>query len=266
MTTIDVDPGELNATADLLRAYAAEAADIGTALWACADCPMPAQLRSLVDQLVASADRALDVSAVQLGGWANDLANRAQIAYTDALTASSITSGYSGPPAVEVGAGAGLIGGGFGTAKITIGDSTTSFGSGAALIGGGFGTANVTIGDSTTSFGSGAALIGGGLITAGVTTGDVPAGWGTNAGFLLGGSGPTFNPLRQMASTLENNPQLLAVFSHMNDVASYGINHRLSPLESDIRRNNPGMSSSYIASMFPYAGTNPYLSLKIPGL
>jgi hypothetical protein len=215
MTTINVDPGELNATADLLRAGAAEAADIGTALWACADCPMPAQLRSLVDQLVAAADRALDVSAVQLGGWANDLANRAQIAYTDALTASSITSGYSGPPAVQVGAGAGLIGGGFGTAKITVGDGTTSFGSGAGLI---------------------------------------------------GGPGRTGNVLTKFADTLQNNPQLLAVFSHMNDVASYGINHRLSPSESDIRRNNPGMSSSYIASMFPYAGPNPYVSLKIPGL
>lgn len=237
-TTITVDPGELTATADLLRAGAAEAADIGTALWACADCPMPAQLRPLVDQLVASADRALDVSAMQLGSWANDLTNRAQIAYTDALTAASITSGYSGPPTVPLVGGAGLIGGSFGTANVTIGagGGPSTGGYGTPLIGGGFGTYNVTIGDGTTPYGSGAPLIGG----------------VDRSGDLL--------------SRVENNPQLVALFGHMNDVSSFGINQRLSPSLSGIRRDNPGLPDTYIASMFPYAGSNPYVSMRIPGL
>ena len=87
---ITVDPTELSAASETLRSCAVEAADIGSQLWSCAQCPMPADIQPLVDGLVGATDRALDSVAARLGTFSVDLANRAQIATTDSLAAASV--------------------------------------------------------------------------------------------------------------------------------------------------------------------------------
>ena len=86
---ITVDPSELIAAAETLRSCAREAADVGTQLWSCAECSMPADLQGVVDQLVVAADRALDSVAAQLDARAVDLTNRASIAINDSLVAAT---------------------------------------------------------------------------------------------------------------------------------------------------------------------------------
>lgn len=86
---ITIDPAELMAAAETLRSCSIEAADIGTQLWACGQCPMPADLQVVVDQLVAVVDRSLDAVAAQLLAQSVDVTNRAMIALNDSLASTS---------------------------------------------------------------------------------------------------------------------------------------------------------------------------------
>jgi hypothetical protein len=87
---ITIDPNELTVASDTLHSCAAEAADIGSQLWACACCVMPADVQGVIDQLVIALDRALDSVAARLDAQAVDLGNRAQIATTDSLAAAGV--------------------------------------------------------------------------------------------------------------------------------------------------------------------------------
>ncbi|HZX55095.1 MAG TPA: hypothetical protein VFE86_10465 [Ilumatobacteraceae bacterium] len=87
---ITIDPNELTAASATLHNCAAEAAAIGSQLWACSCCAMPADLQGLIDQLVVTIDRALDALAARLDAQAVDLTNRAQIAATDSMAAAGV--------------------------------------------------------------------------------------------------------------------------------------------------------------------------------
>jgi hypothetical protein len=87
---ITIDPNELTVASETLRSCAAEAADIGSQLWACSCCVMPADLQGAVDGLVVVVDRALDALAARLDAQAGDLSNRAHIAATDSMAAAGV--------------------------------------------------------------------------------------------------------------------------------------------------------------------------------
>jgi hypothetical protein len=97
---IAVDPNELVATSETLRICSIEAAEIGTQLWACAQCPMPGDVQGLIDQLVVAVDRALDSVAAQLLNRAIDLTNRAVIALTDSQASTMVVSTNATPGSV----------------------------------------------------------------------------------------------------------------------------------------------------------------------
>jgi hypothetical protein len=162
---ISVDPDELLATSGVLRGCSSEAADIGSQLWSCVGCQMPGEIRGLVDQVVAAADRALDEAGVQLSLWSTDLANRAQIARTDSLTAASMAGApvSTSVTGTVAGGSAGLIGGGFASSGVTVLDPAGGpFLPSAGLIGGGWATRGVTVLDNGLGLGSSAGLISGG--------------------------------------------------------------------------------------------------------
>jgi hypothetical protein len=160
MTMIMVDPAELRATADTLRSCAIENADIGSQLWACAQCAMPPAIDATVNELVAAADRALDASAAHLQARAGDLMNRAAIAAHDPITATSVATA----PA---------------TTTTSIGDILT----GMNIVGGSSGS-NFTIG-GTDPWRTGAIVGGSGsfLATSGVISGS-----GLLGPMVIGGS------------------------------------------------------------------------------
>ena len=87
---ITIDPNELTTASATLHNCAVEAADIGSQLWACSCCAMPADLQGVIDQLVVAVDRALDAVAARLDAQAADLTNRAQIAATDSMAAAGV--------------------------------------------------------------------------------------------------------------------------------------------------------------------------------
>jgi hypothetical protein len=89
MTMIVVDAAELTLVAETLRSCAVQAADIGSQLWACVECPLPADVAATLGERVAAADRTLDATAVDLGVLATDVSNRASIAANDSLAAAS---------------------------------------------------------------------------------------------------------------------------------------------------------------------------------
>ena len=124
---------------------------------------MPGEIRGLIDQVVAAADRALDEAGAQLGLWATDLANRAQVARTDSLTAASIAGVPVPTSATGTMASTPLIGGGFASSGITVLDPMAGpFVPSAGLIGGGHYSQGVTVANSGLGLGSSAGLIGGG--------------------------------------------------------------------------------------------------------
>jgi hypothetical protein len=165
---ITVDPDELSAASETLRACAVEAADIGSQLRSCVGCAMPPEIRATVDQIVATVDRLLDNSGSHFSLWATDLAGRAQIALTDSLTAGSMAGGPA--TALTAGAGAaigmGVIGGNsFGDFTITSSAGSAGLNSvlsGAGVIGGNsFGDFTVTGSAGLDSVLTGAGIIGG---------------------------------------------------------------------------------------------------------
>ena len=111
MTRIIVDPFELNVASETLRSCAVESADIGTELWACAECPMPADINATVNALVSAADRVLDAAAAQLQVRANDLTNRAAIAANDPVTAATAASSPAASGVWGVIGGMDIVGG-----------------------------------------------------------------------------------------------------------------------------------------------------------
>lgn len=162
---ITVDPAELSAASETMRACAVEAADIGSQLGSCVGCSMPPDIRASVDHIVATVDRLLDNSGSHFSMWATDLAGRAQIALTDSMTAGSMAGGPA--TALTVGAGAAIgmsvIGGNsFGDFSITNSAGLDSVLSGAGVIGGNsFGGLSITSSAGLDSVLTGAGVIGG---------------------------------------------------------------------------------------------------------
>jgi hypothetical protein len=87
---ITIEPMELVATSETLRTCSIEAADIGSQLWACSQCPMPSDVQGAVDQLVGAVDRALDSVALALLTQALDLTRRALIAINDSQASTVV--------------------------------------------------------------------------------------------------------------------------------------------------------------------------------
>jgi hypothetical protein len=136
MTMILVDPLELNVLSETLRSCAAESADIGTQLWACAQCAMPADLDATINALVSAADRVLDATAANLNVRATDLANRAAIAANDPVAATSVATSVTTPGVLGVIGGMDIVGGSgsFLAASTTVG-GPDPFG-GMSIVGG----------------------------------------------------------------------------------------------------------------------------------
>src|SRR4051794_3200818 len=86
---ITIDPNEMVTAATTLHKCAVEAADIGSRLTSSAGYAMPAQLQYVVDQMVATVDRALDAVALRLDTQAADLNARAEIAANDSVAAAA---------------------------------------------------------------------------------------------------------------------------------------------------------------------------------
>ena len=100
---ITIDPNEMAAASETLHNCAAEAADIGSQLSSSAACPMPADVQSVVDQVVLTVDRALDEVAARLDAQAADLGRRADIAAGDSLAAAGVVVGDTGISAASGG-------------------------------------------------------------------------------------------------------------------------------------------------------------------
>jgi hypothetical protein len=209
---ITVNPDELSAASETLRACAVEAADIGSQLWSCVGCAMPPDIRGTVDQIVATVDRLLDNAGSHFNLWATDLAGRAQIALTDSLTAGSMAGGPA--TALTAGAGAaigmGVIGGNsFGDFTITSSAGVNSVLSGAGVIGGNsFGDFTITNSAGLDSVLAGAGIIGGHAPTR-ITFIDPTT--GLEAAPLPGlgviGGGSYDNPYMTLANAAENMRQ-----------------------------------------------------------
>ena len=93
MTMIVVDPNELATVAATLRTVASAVAEVGTQLSCGAQCAMPPQVESLVNQIVATSDAVLDEVARRLAVAADGLGTRSNVAANDSLTAASAATG-----------------------------------------------------------------------------------------------------------------------------------------------------------------------------
>lgn len=174
MTMILVDPFELNAASETLRSCAAETADIGTQLWACAQCAMPAEINATVNALVATADRVLDATAANLGLRSTDLANRAAIAANDPVAAATVATSPATAGVWSVIGGMNIVGGNSGP-DFTIVGGTNPY-AGTSIVGGGGGP-----------FGDGAGFFtGGGFSAIGTTTIGGGGPFGDGSGFYTG--------------------------------------------------------------------------------
>ncbi len=176
MAMIRIDPNEMTATASLLRSLAVEVAQICSEIPACCCCAMPPETESLVKQIVARLDVALDNVARDLGVEATNLSQRGGLAANDSLTAASAAA-----------TGTGLY-----PSSMTIGGGGTGLGFGAGVLGGG-GSApsSMTIGGGGTGLGFDAGIIGGGgSAPSSMTIGGGGTGLGFGTGFIGGGGGP----------------------------------------------------------------------------
>lgn len=167
MTRIAVDPDELSATAGLVRTSAAEVADVGAALASCTCCAMPPDVESLVTQIVATADRILDLVAQRLNGAADDLLGRAGVATNDSLTAASAATGPALAPTEFI------VGGGMSFSPVV-----TPAPLGGAVVGG-------TTPWTMTGPGIDSAVIGGASIVGGTAPWSMT---GSDVSSLIGGS------------------------------------------------------------------------------
>ena len=99
MTCICVEPGEMTATASVLRGSAQELAGVGGELQSqCCGCSIPAEIEGQVLALAAAIEAALAAVADDLNTQAGDLDTRGTAAANDSLvTAATAASSISGP-------------------------------------------------------------------------------------------------------------------------------------------------------------------------
>jgi hypothetical protein len=274
---VRVDPDELVAVADVLRSGAIEAADIGTGLWSCVQCAMPSDIRGVVDQIVGSADRALDVSAGVMSSSATDLMNRAQVARTDVLAAATVSA--AAPPS-----GAAIIGGTppIAMTMTNVDGSPADFSLfGPAVIGGTppIAMTITNVDGSPADFGSfGTAVIGGTPpLAMTITNPDgTPANFGSFGpavigGTMLGTSGvgamDGVMALAQVGQNMRERAQarIDAIVSNPNSSGfavglalnaqgrlGYGINHLLAPSVTALEDQYGPLTDSAIRSLSPY--------------
>ncbi len=180
---ITIDPMELLNTAVLLGTSAVELADVGSTLRSCTSCAMPPELRTSIDDVVATADRVLDEMAGQLRSQAGDLARRAVLAANDMLTAA----GYPPLPGTTtanapVMSGPGIVGG------VSFSDaiSTSPGSTGAGIVGGvHFGSVTILNPD-----GSPAVPMAGTSIVGGISFSDaISTSPGATGSAIIGGGG-----------------------------------------------------------------------------
>jgi hypothetical protein len=276
MTMIMVDPAELTATAETLRSCAIESADIGSQLWACAQCAMPPAINATVNDLVAAADRALDASAAHLRARASDLTNRAAIAANDPITASSVATAPT-TTTTSIGdilTGMNIVGGGSGS-NFTIG-GTDPWRTGAIV--GGAGSFLATSGVISGSGLLGPMVIGGGnsfSATSGVISGSGLLGpTVVGGGVPLGGTGPMsgFMALAQTAQTFRERAQvridrIVANSSvgspdfqiAMNAQSALGdsLSHTLAPSVRELEGRFGPLTTSQIEMISPHTLTRP---------
>jgi len=141
MTLIRVDPEELQVTASVLNACAAELAELERGLPSCLRCSIPPEIEGLVQQIVSTIGSIVGAVAQLVGNDANDLVNRATTAANDSLAvATSATIGIiDGNSAPLIGIG---VIGGHSTPDFTITGGDTFQPSGVI---GGHSTPNFTI-------------------------------------------------------------------------------------------------------------------------
>ena len=99
MTCICVEPGEMTATASVLRGSAQELAGVGGELQSqCCGCSIPVEIEGQVLALAAAIEAALAAVADDLNTQAGDLDTRGTAAANDSLvTAATAASSISGP-------------------------------------------------------------------------------------------------------------------------------------------------------------------------
>ena len=261
---ITIDPAELTVAAETLRSCAIEAADIGSQLWACAQCPMPADLRGVVDQLVVVVDRALDAVAVQLDARAVDLTNRAQIAATDSLAAATVGTAATPSIAVEGGSLVGSWLDGMDQPVVTTADGslvdswlggmdqpvvTTADGSLVDSWFDGMNQPRPTIGGwapfSTMSIGGNSAL---GITITNADGSPATSPFGTT--MTIGGSSPN--------GLLNMNRYAL----HAQDNMNYDVSHQLAPSRLDLEAKFGYLPTDRDLELFsPYTLPNPMTSI-----
>jgi hypothetical protein len=268
MTLIVVDPIELNVASETLRSCAAETADIGSQLWACAQCAMPPDLEAAINNIVSTGDRVLDGTAAVFQVRATDLANRAAIAANDPIAATSVatspaTAGVWGViAATTVGGGGGPFGdgGGFftGTGFQAIATTTVGSGGGPFGDGGGFYTgfgsnviAATTVGGGGGPFGDGAGYYTG--LGTGSRRYDGPLG-----GVLaLAEVGQNFRDRTQATiDAIVRNPYAspAAIQIALNAQGALGdsISHSIAPSVSELKDRYGPLSDSEINAISPH--------------
>jgi len=228
MAMIRIDPNEMTATASLLRSLAVEVAQICSEIPACCCCAMPPETESLVKQIVARLDVALDNVARDLGVEATNLSQRGGLAANDSLTTASAAA-----------TGTGLY-----PSSITIGGGGTALDFGAGVLGGG-GSApsSTTIGGGGTGLGFDAGIIGGGGSAPSSTTiGGGGTGLGFGAGFIGGSWGPGEAGEKEQARIISGSPPIQGMGKawEIGNFAGYGSIHNSQiPSRSSVE-NSPG--------------------------
>jgi len=175
MTMILIDPSELTVASETLRSCAAETADIGSQLWACAQCAMPPELAAAINNIVSTADRVLDATAAVFQLRATDIAMRAAIAANDPVAA---TSAATAPSTLAMG---NVIGG------MNVAGGGGPFGDGGGYFtGGGFSAIAATTVGGGGPFGDGGGFFTGGGFSAiaSTTVGGDP--FGNGSGYFTG--------------------------------------------------------------------------------
>jgi hypothetical protein len=263
MTMILVDPFELNTASETLRSCAAETADIGTQLWACAQCAMPAEINATVNALVATADRVLDATAANLSLRSTDLANRAAIAANDPVAASTVATSPTTSGVWGVIGGMNIVGGNSGPGFTIVGGTNPY--AGTSIVGGGG------------PFGDGAGFFtGGGFSAIGTTTIGGGGPFGDGSGFYTGlgtGSRRFDGPMggvMALAQTAQNfresaqaridrivrNPQTTPTEFRIAMNAQWGlgdsVSHTLAPSVSALEAQYGPLSDGQIEAISPH--------------
>lgn len=265
---IRVDPTELTTVAEMLRSCSTELADTGSSLWSCLQCPMPAELASLVDQLVAAADRALDLSALELQAGAVLLSLRAQIAHNDIVAAATLGAGGPAPGPLAAGAGVGIVGGTSFGASI----DTSASGSllGPMVIGGS--TFSSSIGSPSPGSLLGPMVVGGSTFSSSIGT--PSGGWGTGSmiigGGMGGGGGGVMSGVMALAQTAQNfseraqaridrivrnpasSPFEIGLALNAQAGLGWSISHQLAPSRRELEDVYGPLTESEIRSLSPY--------------